>query len=114
MAMTLSGRDCRIMVARVATTSKCREKPKEAVLDEESKDMPLPYVLLYPPLSPAPSSVPLSLTLDAEARGMSTPIKSGPEALEASTSQLPWVLWILSPLQVHQFSPYTPHSIGGT
>jgi hypothetical protein len=73
---------CTIMVARVAATSKCREKAKETVLAEET---PLHYVPLYPPLPPAPSSSPLPPTSDVEAGGTVTPVKSGPEASGAST-----------------------------
>jgi hypothetical protein len=47
---------CRIMVARVAETSKCREKTKEPILAEEPEEITPPYVPLYPPLPPAPSS----------------------------------------------------------
>jgi hypothetical protein len=32
------------MVARVATASKCREKPKELILAEEPEGVPPPYV----------------------------------------------------------------------
>jgi hypothetical protein len=41
---------CRVMVARVATASKCREKCKKAekpILVGESKETPPPYVPLY-------------------------------------------------------------------
>jgi hypothetical protein len=44
--------------ARVATTSKCREKAKEPILAEEPEETPLLYVPLYPPLPPVPSSAP--------------------------------------------------------
>jgi hypothetical protein len=44
----------RIMLARVATTSKCREEIKEPILTREPKELPLPYVPLYPPLLPVP------------------------------------------------------------
>jgi hypothetical protein len=54
------------MVARVAATSKCKEKTKETILAEELKEMPLTYVSLYPPLPPTPSSAPLPLTLDGK------------------------------------------------
>jgi hypothetical protein len=47
--------------------------------------MPPPYVLLYAPLPPTPSSVPSPLTLDREAQGKNTHVKCGPEALGAST-----------------------------
>jgi hypothetical protein len=57
---------CRIMIARVATTSKCREKIKEPVLAEEPEEVPQPYVLPYPPLPPASSSAPPPPTLDGE------------------------------------------------
>jgi hypothetical protein len=57
----------RIMVAKIATTSKCREKPKEPVLAEEPKETPLLFVPLYPPLPLTPSSVPLPSTSDGEA-----------------------------------------------
>jgi hypothetical protein len=52
----------RIMVPRVATTSKYMEKSKEPVLAEEPEKMPPAYVPLYPP-----SSAPLPLTLGEEA-----------------------------------------------
>jgi hypothetical protein len=42
------------MVARVATTSKYREKTKEPILAEELEEIPLPYVPLYPFLPPVP------------------------------------------------------------
>jgi hypothetical protein len=48
----------RIMVARVATTSKCREKTKESVLAEELVEVSPPYVPFYPPLPPVPRSAP--------------------------------------------------------
>jgi hypothetical protein len=60
---------CGIMVARVAAASKCREKAKEPILAEEPEDIPPPYVPLYPPLSPVPSSTPPPLTLDVETQG---------------------------------------------
>jgi hypothetical protein len=65
---------CRILVARVVATSKCREKTKGPVLAGE------PNVPFYPPLPPAPSSTPQPLTLDEEAQGTVTPVKSVPEA----------------------------------
>jgi hypothetical protein len=37
---------CRIMVDRVDTTAKCREKAKEPVLAEETEEVPAPYVPL--------------------------------------------------------------------
>jgi hypothetical protein len=55
------------MAARVDTTSKCREKTKEPVLAKEPKEVPPPYVLLYPPLPPVPSSAPPPPALDGEA-----------------------------------------------
>jgi hypothetical protein len=55
------------MVAKVAATSKCREKKKEPILAEEPEEIPPLYVPLYPPVSPAPSSTPSLLTLDGEA-----------------------------------------------
>jgi hypothetical protein len=55
------------MVARVAATSKCREKTKEPVLAEEPEEVPLSYVPLYPPLPPVPNSVPSPLILDGDA-----------------------------------------------
>jgi hypothetical protein len=48
----------KIMVARVAAASKCREKSKEPVLAEE------PEEVLYPPLPPVTSSAPLPLIQD--------------------------------------------------
>jgi hypothetical protein len=71
---------CRIMVARVATTSKCREKTKEPILAEKPEEAPLLYVPLYSSLPPAHSSAPPTLTLDGEAQGIVTPVKSGSEA----------------------------------
>jgi hypothetical protein len=68
------------MVARLSTTSKCREKTKELILLKEPKEMPPPYVLLYPPLPQAASSAPLPLTSERESRGTVTPVKSGVEA----------------------------------
>jgi hypothetical protein len=73
----------RITVARVATTSKCREQTKEPILVEEHKE--IPYVPLYPPLPLAPISTPSLPTLDRETQGTVTPVKSGPEASGAST-----------------------------
>jgi hypothetical protein len=58
---------CRIMVARVAATSKCREKTKEPILAEEPEEVLPPYVPLHPPLPPTPSAAPLPPTLDGEA-----------------------------------------------
>jgi hypothetical protein len=55
-----------IMVARVAAASMCREKTKEPILAKEPKKTPPPYVPLYPPLPPAPSSTPPLPTLDGE------------------------------------------------
>jgi hypothetical protein len=63
------------MVARVAATSKCRETSKEPVLAEDTEEMPLPYVLLYPPSPLAPNFTPSPLTSDGEARGIVTPEK---------------------------------------
>jgi hypothetical protein len=74
-----------IMVARVAATSKCREKTKEPTLAEEPKEILLPYVPLCPPLPPVPSSALPPLTLDGEAQGTVTPAKSGSKASGAST-----------------------------
>jgi hypothetical protein len=74
---------CRIIVARVPATSKFREKTKE--LDEEPEEISPPYVPLYPPLPPAPSSTLLPPTLDREAQGTVTPVKSGLEASGALT-----------------------------
>jgi hypothetical protein len=102
---------CRVMVASVVTTSKCRETIKELILDEEPKEMPPPYVPLYPPLLPAHNFTPLPPTSDVEAQGTVTPLKSGPEASGAST-----LLGSLSPmvsLQVCWCSPHILHSIGG-
>jgi hypothetical protein len=75
----------RIMVANVTTTSKCREKTKEPILAKEPEEIPSPYVPLYPPPPPAPSSTPLPLTLDGEAQGTISPVKSGPEAPRTPT-----------------------------
>jgi hypothetical protein len=57
---------CNIMVARVTSTSRCREKPKELILAEEPEEIPLPYMPLYPPLPLAPNSTPSPLKLDGE------------------------------------------------
>jgi hypothetical protein len=46
MAKAILEEACRIMVARVATTSKCREKTKESILAKEPEEIPPPYVLL--------------------------------------------------------------------
>jgi hypothetical protein len=69
------------MVARVVTASKCRAKAKEPILAEEPGEVPPPYVPLYPPLPPVPSSAPLPLTLDGETQGTVTHVKSGLETL---------------------------------
>jgi hypothetical protein len=76
----------RIMVPRVAATSKCREKTKEPILAKEPEEVPPPYVPLYPPLPPVPSSTPPPPTLDGEVQGTVTPIKSD---LEPLRPQLP-------------------------
>jgi hypothetical protein len=73
------------MVAKVAATSKCKEKTKEPILAKEPKETPLPYVPLYPPLTSAPSSTTWPSTLDGEAQEIVIPVKSGPEASGAST-----------------------------
>jgi hypothetical protein len=73
---------CIILIARVATTYKSSEKTKEPILVE---DIPPLYVPLYPPLPPVPRSTPLPPTLDREAWGTTTPIKSGLEAPGTST-----------------------------
>jgi hypothetical protein len=83
----------RIMVARVAATSKCREKTKEPILAEKPEEMPPPYVPLYPPLPPAPSSAPSPSISYGETRGTVILVKSGLETPGASTS-----LTSLSPL----------------
>jgi hypothetical protein len=70
--------------------------------------MPPTYVPLYLPLPPVPSSTPLPLTLDGEAWGILTPVKSGWEASGAST-----LLTSQSPVNIsHTPSPpvLTPHS----
>jgi hypothetical protein len=54
------------MVARVAATSKCREKTKEPVVAEEPEEIPPPYVPLYPPLPLALSFVCSPSTSDGE------------------------------------------------
>jgi hypothetical protein len=98
---------CRIMVARVAITSKCREKTKELVLVEEPKETLSPYVPLYPPLPPAPSSTPLPLTSDGEAQGAVTSVKSDPEISGASiplTSPSP-----MDPIPTLSLPVLTPH-----
>jgi hypothetical protein len=73
------------MVARVAATSKCREKTKEPILAEEPEEIPPPYVPRYPPLPPASSSTRPPATLDGETQGTVTPVKSGLETSGAST-----------------------------
>jgi hypothetical protein len=103
----------RVMIARMAATSKCREKTKERILPGEPVEVPLPYVSLYPLLPRAPSSIPPTPTLDGEARGTITPVKSGLEAPGAPTP-----LTSLSPMDPMP-TPNTPvlthlpHSIGG-
>jgi hypothetical protein len=57
---------CRIMVAMVAATSKCREKTKGPMLAKEPNEMPSPFVPLYPPLPPAPISTLSPSTSDGE------------------------------------------------
>jgi hypothetical protein len=89
---------CRTMVARVAATSKCREKTKEPILAEEPEETPLPYMLLFPPLPPALSSTPLPLVSEGEAQGTVTPVKFGLEAPGASTPLTSLVLWTPCPL----------------
>jgi hypothetical protein len=59
------------MVARVATTSKCKEKTKVPILAQEPEEMQPLYVPLYPPLPPALSPIPLHLTLDGKLKGQS-------------------------------------------
>jgi hypothetical protein len=76
---------CRIMVARVGTTSMRKEKAKDPILAEEPKEMPSSYVPLYPPLPSAHSSAPSPLTSDGEAWGTLTPLKSGLGASSASS-----------------------------
>jgi hypothetical protein len=44
------------MVARVDATSKCREKTKVPIMAKEPKEITLPYLPLYLPLPPSPSS----------------------------------------------------------
>jgi hypothetical protein len=95
------------MVARVAAASKCREKAQEPIPAEEPEEVPVPYVPLYPPLTPVPSSESPPLTLDGEARGTVTPVKSGSEASGASTPMV-----TLNPMDSkHTLSPpvLTPH-----
>jgi hypothetical protein len=58
---------CKIMVSRLPATCKCREKIKKPILAKEPKEIPPPYVPLYPPLPLAPSFAPLPLTLGSEA-----------------------------------------------
>jgi hypothetical protein len=96
------------MVARVSTTSKCREKTKEPILAEEPEEIPLPYVPLYPPLPPALSSIPQLSTPNGEAQGTVITVKSGPETFGASTP-----LSSLNPMDpIPTLSPpvLTPHS----
>jgi hypothetical protein len=72
------GETCRTMVARVAATSKCRDKSKEPILPKKPEKTLSPYVPLYSPLAPATSSTSSPLTLDWEARGTVMLVKSGP------------------------------------
>jgi hypothetical protein len=102
------------MIARVAATSKCKEKPKEAVLAKEPKETPPPYVPLHPPLPPTSSSVLLPLTTDGEAQGKNTPVKSGLEASEALTPPISPGPTYPKSTPICQFSPHTPHSIRET
>jgi hypothetical protein len=69
------------MVARVATTSKYREKTEKPILAGEPEEIPPPYVPIYPLLPPGPSSAPPPLTLGGEVQGTISLIKSGPEPL---------------------------------
>jgi hypothetical protein len=73
------------MVAKVATTSNCREKTKEPTLSKKPKETPLSFMPLYPPLPPAPGSAPSPLTLDGEVQKTVTPGKSGSAVSGAST-----------------------------
>jgi hypothetical protein len=50
------------MVARVAATSKHREKTEEPILAKKPKEIPPPYVPLHLSLPPAPSSTPSTPT----------------------------------------------------
>jgi hypothetical protein len=102
---------CRIMVVRVAASSKCREKTKEAILAEEPEEVPPPYVTLYPPLPPVPRSAPLPSTWDEEAQGTLTLVKSGSEDSVSSTLLTFPVLWTPYPLEICQFSLHILHSI---
>jgi hypothetical protein len=99
---------CRIMVAKVATTPKCRERTKEPVLAEEPKEVPLPCVPLYPPLPPAPSSTPSPSTSDGETQGTNTPLKPDPEALGILTP--PTSLGPTDPKSTPSLPFLTPHS----
>jgi hypothetical protein len=59
---------CRVMVARVAAASKCREKckkPEKPILVGEPEETPPPYVQLYLPI--LLSSIPLPTPLEGEA-----------------------------------------------
>jgi hypothetical protein len=98
----------RIMVARVAKTSKCREKTKETILIREPKETLPPYVPFYLPLPLAPSSASSPSTSDGEAQGTVTPVKSGPEVPGASTpltSPSP-----MDPMPTPSLPVLTPHS----
>jgi hypothetical protein len=95
------------MVVMLATTSKCSEKAKEPILAEEPEDTPPPYVLLYLPMPPAPSSTPLSLTSDGKAQETVTPVKSG---LEASWTSTPLTsLSPMDPIPTLSLPVLTPH-----
>jgi hypothetical protein len=77
------------MVARVAATSKCREKTKKPMLGGEPEETPPLYVPLYPPLPLEHSSSPSPSTSDGDAQGTVTPVKFSLEALGASTPLTP-------------------------
>jgi hypothetical protein len=82
-------------------------KTKEPVLAKEPEEIPPPYVLLYPPLPPVPSSTPSPSTLDGEARGTVTPVKSGLEASGASTALTS--LSPVDPMSTPTLLVLTPH-----
>jgi hypothetical protein len=82
---------CRIMVARVAAASKCREKCKKLekpILAGDPEETSPPFVPLYPPLPFAPSPPPSEeeAALDREGPAANMPIMLGPGVLETATT----------------------------
>jgi hypothetical protein len=86
---------CRVMVARMAAASKCREKckkPEKPILAGDSKGTPTPLLPLYPPLPlPSASSPPPSeeeAASDRDAPTANTPTRHSPGVLETATTPL--------------------------